>query len=54
MSEVDLQSEFAPIDDVIGALEALPGIDDDRVERDAAQTEVDEVVGPARDDPSHA
>lgn len=51
--EIDLKSEFAPIDDVMEALEALPGIDDDRNEREVVQAEA-EGVGPARDDPDRA
>lgn len=35
------ESAFAPIDDVMETLESLPGIDDDRAEREAAQEQAE-------------
>lgn len=33
--------EFAPADDVFAALESIPGIHDDRAERDAAREQME-------------
>lgn len=41
MSKIDTESAFAPIDDVMETLESLPGIDDDRAERDEAQEQAE-------------
>ena len=41
MRKIDTESEFAPIDDVMEALESLPGIDDDRAQREAAQEQTE-------------
>ena len=41
MSKIDTESAFAPIDDVMDALESLPGIDDDRAERQEAQEQAE-------------
>lgn len=41
MSKIDTESAFAPIDDVVEALESLPGIDDDLPEREAAQQQAE-------------
>ena len=41
MSKINTESDFMPIDDVMEALESLPGINDDLPERQAAREQME-------------